>query len=58
MEDRYKIVRYYAPSQDCRRTKRNRTIKTGLTLKQAKAHCNDPKTRKEGVYFDGFVKQK
>ena len=53
----YKIVRYYAPSQDGQ-TKRNRTIKTGLTLEQAKAHCNHPKTRKEGVYFDGFVKQK
>ena len=50
----YKIIRYYSPSQD----KKRRTIKTGLTLEQAKAHCNDPKTRKDGVYFDGFEKQK
>lgn len=56
--EQYKIVRYYAPSQDCQRTKRNRTIKTGLTLEQAKAHCNNPKTRKEGVYFDGYALQK
>ncbi|KKM60100.1 hypothetical protein LCGC14_1545170 [marine sediment metagenome] len=54
MEDQYKIVRFYYPDQNRRR----RTIKTGLTLEQAKAHCNDPKTRKEGVYFDGFEKQK
>jgi len=53
MVDNYKIVRYYAPSQN----KPNRTIKTGLTLEQAQAHCNDPKTHKEGVYFDGYAKQ-
>ena len=56
METKYKIVRFYTPSQDCQRKKR--TILTGLTLEQAKAHCNDPKTRKEGVYFDGFAEQK
>lgn len=54
--ERYKIVRFYAPAIDgCDRP--NRTIKTGLTLEQAKAHCNDPKTRREGVYFDGYAKQ-
>ncbi len=50
--DQYKIIRFYDPSQN------KRTIKTGLTLEQARAHCNDPETRKEGVYFDGFEKQK
>ena len=49
----YKIVMFYAPDQD----KPPRTIKTGLTLEQAQAHCNDPKTRKEGVYFDGYTKE-
>ncbi len=53
MKDTYKIVRFYDPSQN----KRRRTIKTGLTLEQAKAHCNDPKTRKTGVYFDGFAQE-
>ncbi len=54
METKYKIVRYYALDQN----KRKRTISTGLTLEQVKAHCNDPKTRKEGMYFDGYEKQK
>ncbi len=54
MKDQYKIIRFYDPSQN----KRKRVIKTGLTLEQARAHCNDPKTRKEGVYFDGFERQK
>ena len=52
--ERYKIVRYYAPSLN----RKKRTIKTGLTLEQAQAHCNNPKTRKEGVYFDGYEKQR
>ena len=47
----YKIVRCYYPGLN----KKNRTIKTGLTLEQAQKHCNDPKTRKEGVYFDGYT---
>jgi len=59
--DKYKIVRFYAPSRtatsDHTRNKRSRTIKTGLTLEQAQAHCNDPKTRKDGVYFDGYTKE-
>jgi len=46
----YKIVRlYYDPNR------KSRTIKKGLTLEQAQAHCSDPKTRKEGVYFDGYT---
>ena len=51
--DRYKIVRFYAPNQG----KQNRTIKTGLTLEQAQAHCSNPATRRDGVYFDGYTKQ-
>lgn len=46
----YKIVRfYYNPNR------KSRTIKSKLTLEQAQAHCSDPKTRKEGVYFDGYT---
>lgn len=47
----FKIVRYYAPHLK----KQQRTIKRGLTLEQAQAHCNDSKTRKEGVYFDAYT---
>lgn len=52
----YKIVRYYAPAVNGS-SRPNRTIKTELTLEQAKAHCNNPKTRRAGVYFDGYTKQ-
>ncbi len=45
----YKIVRFYYNSR------KSRTIKTKLTLEQAQAHCCDPKTRKKGVYFDGYT---
>lgn len=45
---RYKIVRFYKAD------KPSRVIRKGLTLKEAQEHCNDPATRKEGVYFDGY----
>ena len=45
----YKIIRFYRE-----RGKDYRVIKRGLTLEQAKAHCQDPSTRKEGEWFDGF----
>ena len=59
----YKIVRMF---QD--RDVRSRTIKTGLTLKEARKHCHDPetssrtcttataraRTRKYGPWFDGY----
>jgi len=45
----YKIVRFYRDPD-----RRSRTIKKRLTLEQAQAHCSDPRTRKEGVYFDGY----
>jgi len=50
--DTYRIERFYAASGKMRRV-----IKTGLTLEQAQAHCRDPKTRKDGVYFDGYTKE-
>lgn len=59
----YKIVRMYF-----RDTRKNRTIKTGLTLEQAQAHCRDPetssstctlpknvaRTKNMGPWFDGY----
>lgn len=46
----YKIVRF-------RFKGRKRVIKRGLTLKQARAHCRNPKTSKAGVWFDGYTKE-
>ena len=49
----YKIVRFFHPSQE----RSNKTVKRGLTLEQARAHCTDPSTRKDGVYFDGYTEE-
>lgn len=47
---KYRIIRFYKDkNKDCK------VIKNGLTLKEVKSHCSDPKTRKEGVYFDGYA---
>lgn len=57
----YKIVRHYQNGH-------KRTLKTGLTLDQARQHCRDPetssrtatskaalnRTRFHGPWFDGF----
>lgn len=62
----YKIVRFY------QKRRFNDTIRTGLTLKQAKAHCSDPETSsktattpeatqttlKHGPWFDGYEEEK
>ncbi len=64
MADRYKIVRYFY-----RPDRRRRTIKAGLCLEQAQAHCSDPQTssrtakgkdaytRRVGAWFDGYEAQ-
>lgn len=49
----YKIVRFYYPSTG----KGSQQIKSGLTLKEAQKHCSDPKTKKEGIYFDGYTEE-
>ena len=60
----YKIVRHFQNG-------RKRTIETGLTLKEAQAHCQDPetswatctksagrrRTKKYGSWFDGYLEQ-
>jgi hypothetical protein len=46
----YEIVRFYAPHLE----KRNRVIRRNVTLEQAQAHCRNPKTRKDGEWFDGY----
>lgn len=47
----YKIIRYRYDGG------RSRTIRTRLTLEEAQSHCKDPRTRKDGVYFDGYTKE-
>tara|TARA_R100000808_G_C2130759_1_gene140014 strand:- start:364 stop:561 length:198 start_codon:yes stop_codon:yes gene_type:complete len=51
--DTYMIVRHFHPSQG----RRNKVMLRGLTEKQAQEHCSDPRTREEGVYFDGYTKE-
>ena len=46
------IYRFY---RDTNRPKR--LIQTHVLLEKAQEHCSDPKTRKEGVYFDGYSKE-
>ena len=47
----YRIIRFTKFVQ-CR----GLVVKQGLTLEQAQAHCNDPKTEGNG-WFDGYEKE-
>ncbi len=62
---RYKVIRFFE-------RKKNMVIATGLTLEEAKAHCNDPEyssstatgfeatllTKNFGPWFDGYEEEK
>jgi hypothetical protein len=53
----YKIIRFYHD-----KNKRPRTIKKGLSLEEAQAHCQREDTSKRDkkgniVWFDGFTKE-
>ena len=45
----YRVIRFYRAEN-----RKARTIKSGLTLAEAQAHCGDPATRQAGVSFDGY----
>jgi len=47
----YNIIRIYKNAP-----KKAKIIKKGLTEEEAQAHCSDPETKKEGVWFDGYIK--
>jgi hypothetical protein len=46
----YKIYRFFSNGRA------KKLIKTVSSLEIAQLHCNDPKTRKEGKWFDGYQK--
>ncbi len=46
----YDIIRFYA------KRRKPETIRTGQTLEAVQKWCNDPTTKKDGVYFDGYQK--
>lgn len=48
----YNIIRHYRD-----RKQPGVLIKSGLTLEEAQAHCNDPSTREDGVWFDGYQQE-
>lgn len=50
----YKILRIH---RDILHADHRKRIASGLTLEEAQAHCNDPTTRKEGVWFDSFYEE-
>jgi hypothetical protein len=65
-ERTYKIVRHFQNE-----SLENKTIYEGMTLEEAKAHCNDPesssrsctsaegraRTKKFGNWFDGYTEE-
>ncbi len=51
--DTYRIIRFYHPDTG----KDNKRMSSGHTLEQAQAHCQDPRSKKEGEYFDGYTKE-
>ena len=48
----YNIVRFYRADG-----RPQKVVKRNLTLDEARAHCCNPSTMKEGVWFDGFESQ-
>ena len=47
----YKIIRFYYRGS-------KRVIKRGLTLALAQEHCHDPRTKRDGVFFDGYEQER
>jgi hypothetical protein len=49
MEQTYCIIRYY---RDYNHPDNKKVIASGLSLEDARAHCNDPENCNHGVSFD------
>jgi|AACY02.14.fsa_nt_gi hypothetical protein len=54
MTQTYKIIRMRAVTG----LRPGRTMKRGLTLEEAQAHCRREDTRKPGVWFDAYTVEK
>ena len=48
----FKIYRFYAKSN------RKKLVKIVSTKEIAQLHCKDPKTCKQGIWFDGYIEVK
>jgi len=53
-EATYKIVRKY---KDDNHPDHNKVIAEGLTRAEAQAHCKDPESKEDGVWFDCFYEE-
>jgi hypothetical protein len=51
----YKIIRFYRNSDHKNHMK---IMKRGLSLAEAQQHCQDERTKKCGVWFDGYGEEK
>ncbi len=52
MAKEYDIIRFFRKPQ--RGGNKQRIIRKGVTLKEAKEWCSRPDTQKAGEWFDGF----
>ena len=50
----YRIVRKY---KDTGHPDHDKIIEEGLTREEAKAHCKDPDSKEDGVWFDCFYEE-
>ena len=50
--EKYMIVRFFS-----KEGKKSKIISKGLSLEEAKAHCQREETRKAGIWFDGYTLQ-
>lgn len=49
-EFNYDIIRFY-------RNGNQKVVRERVSLEVAKAHCRDPLTKKEGKWYDGYIKR-
>ena len=47
-EKGYRVVRFY-------KSGKRKTVLANVSLEIARLHCDDPRTKKDGVYFDGYT---
>jgi hypothetical protein len=50
----YRIVRYYRREISSLLNLYSEETHIGLSLEEAQEHCQDPSSRLEGLFFDGY----